>query len=357
MVVYTCNNCGKEFLKKSHYIDHTENKKKPCRQNDRILPNFTQKLPKNYPKLPNFTQNQETNSDQEDKYIYHCQYCDKKYIRKEHLKRHIENSCKAKPKVDLQNVNINNVDTVIDQLNIDEQTKTIFTLLLNQNKKLVKEIEQVKEENITKKSKELVTHTNTNTSNSNSNNTTNMNSNNTNNNLTNNNLTNNLSNTTNINIIAHGTDELKNIELGEIIKYLSTSEFVSIIPKFAKHIYMNDSKPENKNFYVTDISRDSCKLHNGKKWIRAKASEKINKMLNNLQVVLTDPFEKENIKKTLEYIETNKKLYNDKFIRWAVNYLNNLENEDDKDNIENKKKILEELKLVFYNNKEEILNM
>ena len=51
----------------------------------------------------------------------------------------------------------------------------------------------------------------------------------------------------------------------------------------------------------------------------------------------------------------NKKLYNEKFIKISVNFLNCLD--DDKENIEVKKKILDELKLIFYNNKEEIMKI
>jgi DNA-directed RNA polymerase subunit RPC12/RpoP len=32
MVVYICKNCKKEFNKKSNYLNHIENKKKPCEQ-------------------------------------------------------------------------------------------------------------------------------------------------------------------------------------------------------------------------------------------------------------------------------------------------------------------------------------
>jgi hypothetical protein len=47
MVNYTCPTCNKEFKKKSHFIEHTVQKKKPCQQ---LLPIFTNSN-KNLPKL------------------------------------------------------------------------------------------------------------------------------------------------------------------------------------------------------------------------------------------------------------------------------------------------------------------
>ncbi len=357
MVLHTCKICNKSFSRKSDFIYHTQNKKTPCKPIDITKQMYTHNLPmvaeellknsKKLPKVAEKTQEKVNKLDNQEKLNTKggtCPLCGVNFVCKKSISRHIKNNCLAK-KIDNINNNLevendDGVNKIMEGLGFDEKTKFFFNLMMTQQKKLIKEIDELKKN---------ITNTNNITNSHNTNNMTNSH----NTNMINSHNTNN----TQINIIAHGTNELKNIELEEVIKHLSTTEFLSIIPNFAKHIYINDSKPQNKNFFITDISRDSCKLHNGKKWVRGKASDRVMKILENLQVLLTDPFEKENIKKTLEFIENNKKRYNTKFITWAVNYLNNLDNEDDKDNIENKRKILAELKLIFYNNKEEILKI
>ncbi len=47
MVVHTCLNCGKEFKKKSDFIDHTEKKKKPCQPLQEIPPKTAENRRKN----------------------------------------------------------------------------------------------------------------------------------------------------------------------------------------------------------------------------------------------------------------------------------------------------------------------
>ena len=79
---------------------------------------------------------------------------------------------------------------------------------------------------------------------------------------------------------------------------------------------MNDAKPENQNFYVTDMSRNKCKYHDGKKWQIGKSIDKITKIFDNVHNVLTDPFEKENIEKIKQLIFKNNQNLN--------NYLKNV---------------------------------
>lgn len=61
-------------------------------------------------------------------------------------------------------------------------------------------------------------------------------------------------------------------------------------------------------------------------------------------------------KKTVEFIRKNKK-YAEKYptILKCKNFAKGLFNEFDKDSLENRQKILDELKIIFYNHKDEIL--
>jgi cell division protein ZapA len=241
----------------------------------------------------------------------------------------------------------------IDELDIDDKTKIILSLLLNQNKKLMKELKEemdqiknkydkleeenkeIKEENkeITKKISKINKKT-------------------INNNI---NTQNNQLNTINNNVIlAHGKEDLSKIDLETIMKCMSTIKHKEIIPSITKHVYLNDEKPENKNFCVVDMARNKCKYYNGKKWLVGKTTDKIDKIFDSIHNVLTDPFEKERINKTIEFIKANPKKFNEKWIKISNTYLKSLYDEDDKENMENKLKVLEELKLIFFNNKDEI---
>ena len=134
---------------------------------------------------------------------------------------------------------------------------------------------------------------------------------------------------------------------------LSCAQFSNI----TKYVYLNDKKPENKNFCVVDTARNKCKYFDGKKWVIGKTTDKVTKIFDNIHNMLTDPFEKEHINKTIEFIKANPKKYNEKWIKVSNTYLKSLYDEEDKENMENKIKVLEELKLIFFNNKDEILKI
>ena len=165
--------------------------------------------------------------------------------------------------------------------------------------------------------------------------------------------------TTNNNIIlAHGAEQFDKIDIQIILNYLATIKCKDIIPNMTKHLYLNDSKPENKNFCVVDMSRNKCKYFNGKKWLVGKTNDKINGIFEKVQGILTEPFEKDKIEKTIQFIKTSSKFKNkEKWIKYANSYLNKLYDEEDRENIDNKNKILEELKIIFFNHKDDILKI
>jgi len=335
MEKYICKNCNKIFNKKHHLISHS-NKKNTCINNTTLLTQIN------------------TNSLKDDKLIdtnLQCLYCKKQFVNIYSLKRHSERYCKLKINEEL----LENKDAIklkennqvnIDELDIDDKTKIILSLLLNQNKKLMKELKEemdkIKEENkeIKEENKEMkfkISKINKKTINNNIN------------------TQNNQLNTINNNVIlAHGKEDLSKIDLETIMKCMSTIKHKEIIPSITKHVYLNDEKPENKNFCVVDMARNKCKYYNGKKWLVGKTTEKIDKIFDSIHNVLTDPFEKERINKTIEFIKANPKKFNEKWIKISNTYLKSLYDEDDKENMENKLKVLEELKLIFFNNKDEI---
>ena len=284
-----------------------------------------------------------------------CEYCLMFFTRKDSLKKHLNGRCKIMKEQELINKpSKENKMVNIDELDIDNKTKMILNMLMNQNKKLLEdmnkklleEMNQIKEENKVMKEKinsidkkkisKIINNNNTN-----SNNTQNNTQNNTVNNI----------------ILAHGKEDLSKIELEAIMSCMSTIKHKEIIPNITKHVYLNDLKPENKNFCVVDMARNKCKYYNGEKWMIGKTTDKIGKIFDNVHNMLTDPFEKENINKTIEFIKTNQKKFNEKWIKISNVYLKSLYDDDDKENMDNKLKVLDELKLIFFNHKDEILEI
>ncbi len=402
MFKYACEGCGKTFKKKSNYTDHI-NKKYPCIQKDGIELNNelnysqmlletqkgSQKMPKKSAKELKEQKNQEHNvpiinknqtiipsenlkrKELFDKKVFICEICSTKFTKKSNLNRHFKNLCSKKiidtKKPDLTSseertstkININKVSNDFDKLyensintvinGLDDKTKLILSVLIKQNNELLKEITTLKNtnhnlldriENLERDNLERDNIKNTKiiTTNTQINNTLN---------------TSNTTNTTNNNIIlAHGKELIDKIELETVMKFLSTIKFNEIIPNMTRHIYVNDDKPQNKNFCVVDLARNKCKFYNGQKWITGKSSDKINKIFDNVHTALLEPFDKENIIKTIEYIKSEPKKFSKKWIDYSKNFLENLYDDDEK---ENREHVLNELKYIFYNNKNEIL--
>ncbi len=100
MVVHTCTICLKQFKKKSAYIDHVENKKKPCKP---IILNNT-KILQNPPKNSEIFQNENNNdffSNNEKQNVilnkeFNCNYCKKKFSTNFNLNKHVKYNCKVK---------------------------------------------------------------------------------------------------------------------------------------------------------------------------------------------------------------------------------------------------------------------
>ncbi len=153
MVLYTCNACLKEFNKKSNYLQHVENKKKPCIQtinNYPKLPDITHdlckitqdlcKITQNYPNLETFEKNINFNKNFTNEKIidnsdnlsenfnnnnlinnnnileHKCNYCYKTFKTIYNLQRHLKGRCKVK-KID------------------DEKKENIFNNLLEKEQK------------------------------------------------------------------------------------------------------------------------------------------------------------------------------------------------------------------------------
>ncbi len=338
MVNYTCPTCQKVFSKKYNFEMHTKNKKKPCQRN---LQEFAENL-QDLQDLQEFRDFKESHglynqqishtTLKNKKDTYYCAYCIKDFSSVYTLNRHMENSCKAKK----------NHETELKEENkqlksqIDKQAKEIEDL-----KKMFAEFSKSNKRN-SKTSHSIGTQNNTDNS---------INTNNSNNNTS-------IQNNQNINIILPYGQELEKIQLDEVLDHMLTLDFKDMLQNFVKYIYLNDSKPENKNFVVNDIARNKCQYYDGKKWITGRANDEILKIFENTNSLLTDPFDRVEIEKTIEFIRKNKK-YSEKYntILKCKNYALSLFDESDKENMEKREELLKELKLIFYSHKDEILKI
>ncbi len=246
MVVHTCLKCGKEFDRKSNYLEHM-NKKFDCSPIIKT-PNITPDTSKNPPILNNL-------ENLENLEIL-CPYCKSTFTRKDHLKRHIDNRCKVKKIQDEEEKK--DKDNIFKLLLIkDEQIKKIE----EENNKRLKFIEEEnkKEKENNKKLEDYVKKL------------TDMNI-----ELNNkvgkllekmsiNNISNNINNGT-INNIIISKDKLVNFG-EEDIKEIEYKKFNKVFGKFGKFIFEEAvkniwyDKPKFKNVYMSDLSRDKAMIY------------------------------------------------------------------------------------------------
>ncbi len=291
MVNHICTKCQKSFSRKSDYIYHTEKKKNPCRPDLQIFADICRDLQES-------TKN-DTNS---------CTHCKKNFSSVYTLNRHLNNYCKAKKKFDKEK----------DKQ--DNQIEELKKLILEQSK----QIEQLKKH---KSSKITINNTTTNN--------------------TDNSVKNNVNN--NIKLQAHGSEDLSKIELKTILTHLTTQDFVSIVPKLTKEIFRNKKRPEFLNFEILDLARNKSRYYDGENWVTGNADDGAEKVFENVNSVILEPFEKKNIYKTIRFIEKDDELSEKaEWINWGKNFCGKLFTEDDKEYVEHKEKICDNIKNLMY---------
>jgi len=337
-MVYKCDRCSKEFKGKTDYTRH-KNRKKPCNsidvndkkfkcskcnksytsngnltrhinnshscksKLDKTLSNSYPKNGKNGKKLSEFNPKQSeinpktTGMDNLDK-EFKCSYCFKTFTYNHNLKRHLKSRCKVK-------------------IETEKQKEEIFLNLLDEMNIMKNEIKELKSENA-----RLLTQPNI------TNNTTN--------NTSNHNIVNNNNQTLNINLVAFGhedKEQLSNLELYKIIK----KGFKSI-PEFVKVLHFDENKPENHNIYIPNMSRNYVMIFDGEKWGLVDSVDTIENIFDDGRNFLAE--RKDAIEKMLS--DKNRRVLV-KFDRF----------DHDIDHFPGKKnEILNDIKLILYNNRD-----
>jgi len=251
MVIHTCPTCLKQFNKKSTYIDHIENKKKPCQPKYKSESENTQKYSENTQKYSENTQNYTENTQKDSK--NNCKYCLKKFSRSDSLNRHLQ-TCKViklenKKKENIYNNLVENeeykqkVDLIQKE---NEEYKQKVDLLIKQNEELNNKIADILEKN---------THNITNN--------------------TQNNVQNIYINPVKLN--AFGKENLKTIKNDDFVKIITDTSNTGrfCLNRLVDIIHFNNKLPENQNIYMPDYNRKKFMFYNGDDWQLTQDEENV----------------------------------------------------------------------------------
>lgn len=224
MQSYTCQVCEKTFGKYGNYKRHIEDKKKPCIKKDEYIENKK------------------------------CKYCNKNFVRRDYLFKHLE-KCKKK------NINIENSNTETDFIN-----EEIKNLTMNNNK--INSHNVINIQNIT------------------------------NNNITNNNITNNNITINNIHfkLTEYGSEDYNKINLANVL------DSGSIMLKVIEEIHCNPENPEYHNILITDKNRNIVNVFRENRWSSESKNIVTKSLVNRTYLHLVDLKEKL-VKKYKQQIE------------------------------------------------------
>ena len=207
MVTYKCTNCCKIYENKAFYTRHI-NRKFPCKKQEDTSTQYKTLVP--------YFETYANNTDTE----FICEFCNKKYSRKDVLSRHLKNNCKVKKQ--------------------ENEKEDIFKKLIIQLEKQSEETEKLKIELRELKEKMSISQTINNT-------------------------INNTHNGDNIIIAPHGRENLNKIKECDVIKALTRGS--ASVPIITELIHYNIQYPEFQNIYIPNINQKYCMIYDGINWL------------------------------------------------------------------------------------------
>jgi hypothetical protein len=249
MTSYNCVICNFSTNLKTNYQRHlaTLKHKKRIIENDNDSSLKSKKLQKNPPKPSKTLQSSLQNPPVPDK-VYGCKFCGKEFSRKDNLRRHMDNRCKAASE---------NVDY-----------KEMFLEMKNE---LIKEKEEFK------KQLNVLLENVGNTTNNTTHNTTNN--------------TNTTNITQNIQLNSYGSENMKHIT--DILKTQMLKIPYGMIPKMIEAVHFNDEMPENKNIEMSNVRDNKVKIFSNNKWIYRDKDETINDLVEGKYFILENHYDKD----------------------------------------------------------------
>jgi hypothetical protein len=327
MVVYICQNCKKEFNKKSNYLNHIENKKKPCTQlklkMHQNAPKCTKKATKCTEKNPIFEQDNDKKEYKDTNKGYICNFCKTSFTRSTTLKRHLLERCKIR-KEEIREKEAIFQELLQQNILLKDQNEKLNNQLLEQNKFIIG----------------LLEHKN--------NIQNNKNIKNQNNGIINNTI-----------IIQHGKEDLSKIDDKVFLDAFLKSTGAKIPEKIIEGIHFNNKYPEFKNIYISDINREKVMIYNGNDWILTPSNNITTNLLEK-SIDFSENRYDELDKKILNQQKKNKIEYGLKIMELMKDF----DSSDDEINITKedkerrqylREKAEEYIKLLLYNNKDYIV--
>jgi hypothetical protein len=329
MVIYICKNCKKEFNKKSNYLNHIENKKKPCEQlklkMHQNAPKCTENAPKCTEKNPIFDTDDDEKEYKERNKWYICNFCKKSFTRSTTLKRHLLERCKIR-KEEIREKEAIFQELLQQNILLKDQNEKLNNQLLEQNKYIIGLLEQ---NNHNKNSIQ-----------------NNKNIKNQNNGIINNTI-----------IIQHGKEDLSKIDDKVFLDAFLKNSGAKIPEKIIEGIHFNNKYPEFNNIYISDINREKVMIYNGNDWILTPSNNITTNLLEKSIDFSENRYDGLD-KKILNQQKKNKIEYGLKIMELMKNF----DSSDDEIDIEDKErrqylreKAEEYIKLLLYNNKDYII--
>jgi len=312
-----CIKCNKTFKLKSDYVRHI-NKKFSCIKNSPDLTNFNQKLTEIDRNLPN-----KENLHDIEKFV--CNYCSKTFCNKYTLERHLNDRCKIK-KEDI-NTKEEIYQILLKQMKeMEENNKKQIQLIENNQKQLLEENEKQRIQ-INELKKEIAKKNKTSTNSINNGTINNIDKQ---QNINTNNQQNNIKQL-NINLIAHGKEDLSFITDDQMKKILNKG-FKSI-ENLTQIVHFDKNRPENHNIYISNIKDSYVMMYDGNDWKLMNRENCLQDMYDDKCDYLVEKFE-----------QLEGKLDESTLKRFG----NFLSRKDDDKIIEQTKR---EIKLILYNNR------
>jgi len=329
MVIYICQTCKKEFNKKSNYLNHIENKKKPCTQlklnMHQKTPKCTEKATKCTDKINTFSSLTIIKEQEETNKGYICNFCKTSFTRSTTLKRHLLERCKIR-KEEIREKEAIFQELLQQNILLKDQNKKLNNQLLEQNKFIIGLLEQNNKNNSIQNNKNIKNQ--------------------------NNGIINNI-------IIQHGKEDLSKIDDKVFLDAFLKNSGAKIPEKIIEGIHFNNKYPEFKNIYISDINREKVMIYNGNDWILTPS----NNITTNLLEKSIDFSEN-------RYDELDKKILNQQkkskieYGLKIMELMKDFDSDDDEINITKedkerrqylREKAEEYIKLLLYNNKDYII--
>jgi len=306
MVNYICPKCNKDFNKKSNYLEHTENKKKPCDRSDFLVPPNSAKAP---PESAKKIQKPLEDALEYSKTIdvmniidilikepkpksndFMCMYCDKIFTRSDSLKKHLNGRCKSKENYDELEKLKEDMKIIMENY---QKIENNFQKIENENlnlKNKIEEIEIVKAGENKKNKPNVVNNVNG----------------------TVNNIDNSQTNSqinkgviiNNVQLVQFGNEDISKLNLVDAMKSYLKSTGGNIASSMLKYINLNKQYPENNNICMTNLSREIVKIHDGEKFVYKKfknvKDDILNKILKNTRKIVDNYGANETYKKSAD---------------------------------------------------------